>query len=72
MLTNAKSVHKLEAIQKRPLHFTLNDYESSYKDLLKKLGNQSMNLRSTRSLYIEIYKTINKEFFYIYKLYHTL
>ena len=66
MLTNAKSVHKIEAIQKRALHFMLNDYESSYKDLLKKLGNPSMNLRRTRSLYIEIYKTINKEFFFIY------
>ena len=37
----------------------LNDYESSYKDLLKKSGNPSMNLRRTRSLCIEIYKTIN-------------
>ena len=39
MLTNAKSVHKIEAIQKRALRFMLNDYESSYKDLLKKSGN---------------------------------
>ena len=37
----------------------LNDYEISYKDLLKKSGNPSMNLRRTRSLCIEIYKTIN-------------
>ena len=36
----------------------LNDYEISYKDLLKKSGNPSMNLRRTRSLCIEIYKTI--------------
>ena len=27
MLTNAKSVHKIEAIQKRALRFILNDYE---------------------------------------------
>ena len=35
----------------------LNDYEISYKDLLKKSGNPSMNLR--RTLCLEIYKTIN-------------
>ena len=37
----------------------LNDFESSYEDLLKKSGNPSMNLRRTRSLCIEIYITIN-------------
>ena len=52
MLTNAKSVHKIEAIQKRALRFMLNDYESSYEDLLKKSGNSIMNLRRTRSLCI--------------------
>ena len=60
MLTNAKSVYKIEAIQKRALRFMLNDYESSYEDLLKKSGNPSMNLLCT-----EIYKTIedlNPEF----------
>ena len=39
MWTNAKSVHKIEAIQKRALRFMVNDYESSYEDLLKKSGN---------------------------------
>ena len=37
----------------------LNDYEISYKDLLKKSGNPSMNLWRIRLLCIEIYKTIN-------------
>ena len=36
MLTNAKSVHKIEAIQKEALRFMLNDYESSNEDLLRK------------------------------------
>ena len=36
----------------------LNDYESSYKDLLKKSRKPIMNRRRTRSLCIEIYKTI--------------
>ena len=31
MSTNAKSAHKIEAIQKRALCFMLNDYESSYE-----------------------------------------
>ena len=59
MLTSTKSLHKMEAIQKRVLRFMLNDYESSYEDLFKKSGNPSMNLRRTRSLCIEIYKTID-------------
>ena len=65
ILTNAKSVHKIEAIQKTALSFILNDYESSYEDLLKKSGNPNMDLRRTRSLCIEIYKinnTLNPEF----------
>ena len=37
----------------------LNDYESSYEDLLNKSGNPSLNLRRPKSLCIEIYKTIN-------------
>ena len=59
MLTNAKSVHKIEAILKRALRFMLNDYEGSYEDSLKKSGNPGMSLRRTSSLCIEIYKTIN-------------
>ena len=59
MLTNAKSVHKIEAILKRALRFMLNDYQGSYEDSLKKSGNPGMSLRRTSSLCIEIYKTIN-------------
>ena len=59
LLTNTKSVHKIKTVQKRTLRFMLNDYESSDEDLLKKSGNPSMNRRRTRSLCIEIYKTIN-------------
>ena len=58
MLTDAKSVHKIETIQKRALRFILNDYErfieKVYKDLLKKSGSPSVNLRKTRSFCIEI------------------
>ena len=45
MLANAKSAHRIEAIQKRALRFMLNDHESSYEDLLKKSGNPSISLR---------------------------
>ena len=59
MLANAKSVHKIEAIKKRALRFMLNDYKNYYEDLLKKSGNPNMDLKRTRSLCIEIYKTLN-------------
>ena len=51
---NAKSVHKIEAIPKRVLCFMLNDYESSYEDLLKISGKASMNLRITWTWHIEL------------------
>ena len=37
----------------------LNDYESFYKDLLKKSGIPNMILSRTKSLWLETYKTIN-------------
>ena len=40
MLTNAKSVPNIEAIQKKVLCFMLNNYESSNEDLFKKSGNK--------------------------------
>ena len=58
MLTNAKSVPNIEAIQKKVLCFMLNNYECSNEDLFKKSGN-TRRTRRTRSLCIEIYKTIN-------------
>ena len=58
-LANAKYVHKVEAIQKRALRFTLNDHESYYEDLLKRSRKPSTNLRMTMTLCIEIYKIIN-------------
>ena len=38
MFVNTKPVHKIEVIQKRALSFMINNYESSYEDLLKRLG----------------------------------
>ena len=59
MLANVKSAHKIEATQKRASRFILKDYENSYEDLLKRLGKPSINIRRTRTLCIEIYKTID-------------
>ena len=41
------------------MRFMLNDYESSYEELLKKAGTPRMNLGRTISSCIGIYKTIN-------------
>ena len=46
-------------MQKRALNFVMNNYESTYKDLLNKIGKPNMNLRRTISFCIEIYKTLN-------------
>ena len=37
----------------------INNYESMYESLLKKTRKPNMNLRRTRNLGIEIYKTLN-------------
>ena len=37
----------------------INDYESTYKDLLNKIRKPSMNVRKNRGLCIEIYKNLN-------------
>ena len=71
MLANAKSVHKIETIRKGALRSMLNDYESSSEDLVKNSGKPSMNLRRTRSLCIEIYKTINNFMKSLFKVHKT-
>ena len=59
MLENAKSVHKIQALRKRLLGFLINDYESSYEDLLKRSRKTSVYLRRTGTAYIEIFQTVN-------------
>ena len=55
--SSAQSLNKIENLQKRALRFLLNDYDSTYEDLLEKSGYPNMNLR--RTLCIEICKTLN-------------
>ena len=56
MLVNEKSVHRIEAIQKGTLRFMLNDKVPT-KIYWK--PRKTVDLQRTRTLCIEIYKTIN-------------
>ena len=58
--SSAQSLNRIENLYKRALRFLLNDYDSTYDDLLEKSGYPNMNLRRQRTLCIEIYKTLNK------------
>ena len=59
MLSHKKFLDKIESLHKRALRFLLNDYVSSYEQLLEKSGKCNMNIRRLRCLCIEIYKTLN-------------
>ena len=59
-LSSAQSLNKIENLQNRALCLLLNNYDSTYEDLLEKSGYPNMNLRRQRTLCIEIYKTLNK------------
>ena len=58
-ISTAKSLNKVENLQKRALRFLHNDYSSSYEELLKKSGKSTVNVSNYRSLCIEIFKTLN-------------
>ena len=59
MLSHKKSLDKIKSLHKRVLRFFLNDYVSSYEQLLEKSGKCNMNIRRLRCLCIELYKTLN-------------
>ena len=46
--SSAESLNKIKNLQKRVLYFLLNDYESTYEDLLEKSGSPNINLRRQR------------------------
>ena len=58
MFSNKKSLDKIESLRKRALRFLLNDYVSSYEQLLEKSGKCNINIQRLRFLCIEIYKTL--------------
>ena len=59
MFSHAKSLNKIECLQKRALRFLLNDFTSSYEQLLEKSGKSKMCTNRLRILCIEIFKSIN-------------
>ena len=58
-LFSAKSLNKVESLQKKAVRFLYEDYVSSYEELLPKTGKETMKVNRLRSLCIEIYKSIN-------------
>ena len=52
----AKSLNKIESLQKRALRFLYNDYSISYGDLLEKAGKVKMSVNRLRNLCAEILK----------------
>ena len=58
MFSSAKSLNKVESLQKRALRFLYEDV-SSYEELLQKAGKKTIKVKRLRSICIEIYKSIN-------------
>ena len=48
--SSAQSLNKIENLQKRALHFLLNDHDSTYEDLLQKSSYPNMNLRRQKNI----------------------
>ena len=59
MFSSAASLNKVESLQKRALCFLYDNYDSSYKSILKLAGKSTMNVTRRRSLCIEFFKTLN-------------
>ena len=56
--TSVKSLNRIENLQKTALRSLLDDYESTYEQLLNKAGRSSMSINRLRTLCVEIYKTL--------------
>ena len=59
MFSSAKSLNKVESLQKRALRFLYANYDSSYNSILKLAGKSTMNINGLRSLCIKIFKMLN-------------
>ena len=60
MFNCKKSLHRIENIPKRALRFVLDDYESSYHDLLIQCEVSEIKIMTLRLLAIEVFKCVNK------------
>ena len=59
MFSSAKSLNKVESLQKKALRFLYEYYVSPYEELLQKAAKETMKVNRLKSLCIEIYKSIN-------------
>ena len=59
IFSSAKSLNKVESLEKRALRVRYEDYVSSHEELLQKAGKETMKVNRLRSLCTEIYKLIN-------------
>ena len=57
-VSSSTSLRNIENMHKRALRFLLNDYVSSYEQLLQKSSKASLNLRNYRVLCTEVFKTM--------------
>ena len=60
IFSTAKSLNKIESLQKRAFRFLYNDYSISYEGLLEKAGKVKFSVNRLRNACVEIYKSINK------------
>ena len=58
-ISSAKSLKKVENLQKRTLRFLQNDYHSSYETLLHRSGKTTANVQNLRNLCNEIFKLLS-------------
>ena len=63
MVSSAKSLNKIESLQKRALRYLYSDYESPYDTLLAKSGKVTMRPSRLRSLCVQKYK-LNRPILY--------
>ena len=59
MFSRAKSLNKVESLQKRAFRFLYDNCNSSYESVLKLAGKSAMNVTRLRGLCIESFKTLN-------------
>ena len=55
---SAKSLNIIENLQQRALRFLLDNYESTFEQLVNKAGRSSMSINRLRTLCVEIFKTL--------------
>ena len=59
MLSSAKSLNKVESLQKRALRFQYDSYDSAYGSILKLAGKCAMYVNRLRRLSIKILETLS-------------